>query len=124
MPHIIIEHSQNAELTQPAAKVLETLHSKLASFPTIEFSGIKSRIIKHEDFRLADGATDAAFVHVQLALMTGRDVALRQEIGRGLMELLPELFRHVRAGSEVRLSVEVREMLRETYFYKTSSAGG
>ena len=122
MPHIVLEHSQNAKLVRPAGELLDALHTKLASFPTVNIGDIKSRIITHQTFRLADGTTDAGFVHLRLELMTGRDLTLRQEMGAALLLILTECFDNIRPGGQVSCSLEVREMVREAYF-KTLTAG-
>jgi 5-carboxymethyl-2-hydroxymuconate isomerase len=114
MPHIILEHSHN--LVHPPAhrQVLAELHEALAA-QGLERADLKSRAVVQEEVYLADGEQDRAFVHLQLALLSGRDQSVRQRLGKACMQVLEAHYGRAAVGRRCQLSVEVREMERSTY---------
>ncbi len=116
MPHITIEHSSNVKLTRAAEEVLKDLHEILAAQPSVDMTAIKSRIITHNVYRVSDGAGANNFVHLRLDVLTGRDIALRQQMGEVLLKILVAAFEPITHGDKINYSLEVREMERETYF--------
>lgn len=70
MPHLTLEYTDNLEVdVQP---LLARLHEEVVATGAINLKGIKSRAIKHAQFRIADGDPDYAFVHVGLLIREGR----------------------------------------------------
>jgi 5-carboxymethyl-2-hydroxymuconate isomerase len=57
----------------------------------------------------------AGFAHVEVALLRGRPLELRQQIAREMRRRISEEFAEKVAQNELSVTVEIREMDAETY---------
>jgi len=82
MPHFIVEFTANLEaqgdLPGLLKKINDTLIAQGGVFP---IGGIRSRAIKLDCYRMADGEADYAFVHARLQIGAVRDEATKQRVG-------------------------------------------
>ena len=73
MAHFILEYSTNISDTQLKLAVLfEQLHNAAVETGIFPLAGIRSRAIACQDFRVADGNPEFAFVHLQVKIGAGR----------------------------------------------------
>jgi len=108
MPHLTLEFSDNIEVdVQP---LLARLHEEVVATGAINLKGIKSRAIKHTQFRVADGNPDYAFVHVGLLIREGRPIEVQKEATRRVMKVLKETFGHLFEKRKLSLTVDLKEM--------------
>ena len=109
MPHLVLEYSDNLEFdTQP---LLARLHNALVATGAINLKGLKSRAIKHTEYRIADGDSGYAFVHLNILIRAGRPLETQQEIAKQAMTVLGETFGHYfDQGNYLSLSVDIKEM--------------
>lgn len=108
MPHLILEYTDNLEFdVQP---LLARLHSELTATGAVNLKGIKSRAIRHTDYRIADGDPAYAFVHVNLLIREGRPIAVQQDAARRVMAVLKETFGKRFETGYLSLSVDIKEM--------------
>lgn len=108
MPHLILEYSDNIEVeVQP---LLARLHEEVVATGAINLKGIKSRAIKHTQYRIADGDPEYAFVHVGLLIREGRPVELQKEATQRVMKVLKETFGHFFEKRKLSLTVDLKEM--------------
>ena len=118
MPHIIIEYTANlaseARLPVLLKTVNEVLIAQAGVFPT---GGIRSRAIRLDDYRMADGAADDAFVHVTLKIGSGRSDAVKKQTCDALFEAIKAHFAELYATRYLALSMELSEF-SETGSYK------
>ena len=118
MPHIIIEYTANlaseARLPVLLKTVNEVLIAQAGVFPT---GGIRSRAIRLDDYRMADGAADDAFVHVTLKIGSGRSDAVKKQTCDALFEAIKAHFAELYAKRYLALSMELSEF-SETGSYK------
>lgn len=115
MPHLVIAHSPNAPLTGALGPaLLAALHEALGAVQTFPLESLKSRLLQHDVFIVADGQSQA-FVHAELALLAGRDFSIRQQLGQVLADGLEQHLSAHASAVPCQLSVEVREMDRSTY---------
>lgn len=108
MPHLTLEYTDN--LTFELQPTLARLHEQLVATGAIALKGIKSRAIRHADYRIADGNDAYAFVHVSLLIREGRPLETQQEIARRMMAVLDETFGQRFESGYLSLSVDVKEM--------------
>ncbi len=121
MPHIILEHSANITLPGNSSDLLKTLHDTLvACHPSYNMVDIKSRIITHDHYRVSDGTREQGFIHLQLAILP-RDPDVRKLTAEKLGARLQELFAPSLAGKNYAISVETRELDKNSY---VKAAGG
>jgi 5-carboxymethyl-2-hydroxymuconate isomerase len=108
MPHLTLEYSDNIEVdVQP---LLARLHEEVVATGAINLKGIKSRAIKHTQYRLADGDPDYAFVHVGLLIREGRPIEVQKEATQRVMKVLKETFGHLFEKRKLSLTVDLKEM--------------
>jgi 5-carboxymethyl-2-hydroxymuconate isomerase len=108
MPHLTLEFSDNLEVdVQP---LLARLHEEVVATGAINLKGIKSRAIKHTQYRIADGDPDYAFVHVGLLIREGRPIEIQKEATRRVMKVLQETFGHLFEKRKLSLTVDLKEM--------------
>jgi len=108
MPHLTLEYSDNIEVdVQP---LLARLHEEVVATGAINLKGIKSRAIKHTQYRIADGDPDYAFVHVGLLIREGRPIEIQKDATQRVMNILKETFGHLFEKRKLSLTVDLKEM--------------
>lgn len=108
MPHLTLEYSDNIGVdVQP---LLARLHEEVVATGAINLKGIKSRAIKHTQYRVADGDSDYAFVHVGLLIREGRPLEVQKETTQRVMKILKETFGHLFEKQKLSLTVDLKEM--------------
>lgn len=108
MPHLTLEYSDNIEVDiQP---LLARLHEEVVATGAINLKGIKSRAIKHIQYRIADGDADYAFVHVGLLIREGRSIKIQKEATQRVMKVLKQTFGHLFEKRKLSLTVDLKEM--------------
>jgi 5-carboxymethyl-2-hydroxymuconate isomerase len=108
MPHLTLEYTDNLSFAiQP---VLARLHDELVATGAVNQKGIKSRAVRHTDYRIADGCKDYAFVHVNLLIREGRPIEVQQDAAQRVMAVLKETFGHRFKDGYLSLSVDIKEM--------------
>ena len=108
MPHLTLEYTDNLNFEiQP---LLARLHSELVATGAINLKGIKSRAVRHSDYRIADGDPNYAFVHVNLLIREGRPMDIQKQAAQRVMAVLKETFGYRFEGGYLSLSVDIKEM--------------
>jgi 5-carboxymethyl-2-hydroxymuconate isomerase len=110
MPHFTIEYTSNikaeAHIPQLLAKANEILMAQGGVFPT---GGIRSRAVELEDYCIADGQADYAFVHCNLKIGGGRSEADKKKVCDQLFDALKEHFAELFSKRYLALSLELNE---------------
>lgn len=119
MPHLVLEYSANVPDEPDFALVLRRLHEAMTTVGPFDLSNVKSRAVRREPFRVADGAPDRAFVHLTVSVLSGREARVLRETGDALFAVLRESFPRARAERRCDLTVEMREMQPGLYFKAT-----
>ena len=108
MPHLTLEYTDNIEVdVQP---LLARLHEEVVATGAINLKGIKSRAVRHTQYRIADGNPDYGFVHVGLLIREGRPIEIQKEATQRVMNVLKETFGHLFATHKLSLTVDLKEM--------------
>ncbi|WP_223541602.1 5-carboxymethyl-2-hydroxymuconate Delta-isomerase [Pseudomonas sp. BF-RE-26] len=114
MPHLHMEYTAN--LTDLNADVaLMRLNNTLVGsgqFAT-EFD-IKSRAVKVETFKVGTALAERAFVHVKLALLSGRSSEIKKQLSESLLAVVQDLCEWP-SSIEVQLCVEILDIDRDSY---------
>lgn len=114
MPQLHLEYSANLR-TLDTDKALLRLNSTL--FASGQFNDevdIKSRAVAHEVFRIGIAPQERAFVHVKLALLSGRSPEIKRQLSASLLEVLQELV-PAQAGLDIQICVELLDIDRDSY---------
>ena len=90
--------------------LLARLHAELVATGAVNLKGIKSRAIRHTEYRIADGNEEYAFVHVNLLIREGRPFEVQQDATQRVLEVLKEAFGERFETGHLSLSVDIKEM--------------
>jgi len=113
MPHLTLEYTANLEFD--VQTLLARLHEALVATGAVNLKGIKSRAIRHTDYRIADGDPAYAFVHVGLLIREGRPFEVQQEAAQRVMEALKDAFGQRFESGYLSLSVDIKELCDGIY---------
>lgn len=77
MPHVIIEYTANVEADARIPELMRVLNDVLIGHANVfPVGGIRTRALRLDQYRMADGAEDDAFVHVTFRIKAGRQKAV------------------------------------------------
>lgn len=108
MPHLALEYTDN--MSFDVQSLLARLHAELVATGAINLKGIKSRAIRHTEYRIADGNKGYAFVHINLLIREGRPLEVQQDAAQRLLAVLKETFGYRFENGYLSLSVDIKEM--------------
>ncbi|MBE0685883.1 MAG: hypothetical protein IH585_07770 [Anaerolineaceae bacterium] len=108
MPHLTLEYTNNLDFD--VQDVLARLLSELAATGAINLKALKSRAVRHSDYRIADGNPEYAFVHVNLLIREGRPIEVQKVLSQQVMKVLENTFGHRFENYFLSLSVDIKEM--------------
>ncbi|WP_137819118.1 5-carboxymethyl-2-hydroxymuconate Delta-isomerase [Pseudomonas sp. 2FG] len=110
MPHFIAEYSANLEAEADLPGLFEKVHACLGDSGVFPLGGIRSRAVRMDCFRMADGKHDYAFVHMTLKVGAGRDLDTRRQVAEQLFERIKAHFAELQARRLLALSFEMTEL--------------
>jgi 5-carboxymethyl-2-hydroxymuconate isomerase len=115
MPHCILEYSENLKDKIDNPAILKNIHDVLIATKLFSLNDIKSRAILQRDYLVGDGNPERAFVSLTISFLSGKDETLRKEISRKCLEILKKSFPQSRKELKLSITVEIRELDKETY---------
>jgi 5-carboxymethyl-2-hydroxymuconate isomerase len=121
MPHLKLEHSTNTVETPIPAEFFSRLHSILADSGPFALENIKSRVVSHENYFIAEGDSERAFIHLEVAILAGPEEEVLKHVSARMLEFLKDEFKKTASKNKCSFSVEIRQMRRETYCKETTS---
>ncbi|MBJ9475068.1 5-carboxymethyl-2-hydroxymuconate Delta-isomerase [Acinetobacter baumannii] len=110
MPHFIAEYSANLENSVDFQDLFKTVNDFLGSTGVFPLGGIRSRAIRLDEYRVADGQHDYAFVHMSLKVGAGRDLETRQKVASELFGLIEQFFQPLKEQRLLAISFEMTEL--------------
>ena len=110
MPHITIEYSANVEKDVDVRGLVHAIHEVALASGVFEVAAVRTRAERRDVYEIADGDPDNAFIHVELKVAPGREVAVRQGVAKSVLDALAKLTEARAARSGLALSVEVHEI--------------
>lgn len=114
MPHLRLEVSDSLPRYIASGQLLLKLHSILHRVVGVRISNCKSRVIPIAQCVVGDGEGDQSFVHLDVSFLEGRSTSVRSDAGRELLQVL--IGAYANCGAEPQITVEIRELPRQTYF--------
>ncbi|MCU7649755.1 5-carboxymethyl-2-hydroxymuconate Delta-isomerase [Pseudomonas piscis] len=114
MPHLHMEYTANLPQLDADKALLRLNHALVASGQFSDEFDIKSRAVKVEAFRVGTGLGERAFVHVKLALLSGRSPEIKKQLSDSLLVVLQDLASWP-AELQVQLCVELLDIDRASY---------
>lgn len=114
MPHIHLETTADLFENANIPDILESLVGRLCEFETIDPTSVKAYHLLRSNWHMGQGAP-AGFAHCTVAIVTGRPEELRNRIADGMYAELRSHFSMSLENNEVGITLELREMEKETY---------
>lgn len=113
MPHLTLEYTRNLADFDPA-RALTALNEVMFDSGLFGESDIKSRAVGLDCYQVGVRDTPRGFVHVNVAMLSGRSDEERKALADGLLAALTPLVVGKMVG-EMQLSVETSDLHRPTY---------
>ncbi len=110
MPHFIIEYSSNVEDYVSIQELVDRVHQSAADTGTFPLKGIRTRAVRREQYRYADGHPNNGFIHITARIGSGRTVQVRQETGRKIFDSVCEYLQPVYETRPLGISFELQEL--------------
>lgn len=110
MPHQIIEYSSNLEDRINIRRLVDILHAAAVRLVVLPRAGVRTRAVRRDLYRIADGHVENTFVHVTLRLAVGRSREVKAAVGE---QLFTALTKHIEPSDDsfpVALSLEIQEI--------------
>ncbi len=120
MPHFVVEYSTNIEDKVQIPELLEKLHNVAVETGVFPLGGLRSRVIPCDQYRIADGHPDNAFVHVGMKVGSGRERDTLIAACERIFEVITDHFGPLQASGPLALSYEIRQMDKDLNFRKTN----
>ena len=114
MPHLHMEYTANLPGLNADVALIRLNNALVASGQFAAEFDIKSRALKVETFKVGTALNERAFVHVKLALLSGRPPQIKKQLSESLLAVVQDLCEWP-TGVEVQLCVEILDIDRESY---------
>lgn len=109
MPQIILECTQNI-LEQNLSPLLLEIHKILTENLPTQMTSCKSRVLRHAEYVVADGAPEKAFVHLSIGVLPGRTTELLNTVAVILMEKLKTVFQQSLKELDLQITIAIQDL--------------
>ena len=117
MALLIYEYSTNLPATRLDLQgFMKKMHEKAAETDIFPMAGMRSRAMKCEDFRVADGDPAKGFLNLSMKVGRGRDEATRMRAAEMFWKILLTHLEPLMASQPVTVSFEMRELEESVKF--------
>jgi 5-carboxymethyl-2-hydroxymuconate isomerase len=111
MAHLVIEYTRNIKSEADIPGLLKNANKLIASVSQdMPLAGIRSRALELQNYDIADGAGDYAFVHATLRVDASIPEALKRATSDELFKLLKQHFAALYEKRYLALSMELVDM--------------
>lgn len=110
MPHVVVEYSANLAAEIAPSRLVEIVHRAVLADPAFEIGAVRTRAVGYDDFMIADGDRDNAFVAVTIRIGPGRDAATRKRVSETVATAVADALGPAFERRGLALSVEVAEL--------------
>jgi 5-carboxymethyl-2-hydroxymuconate isomerase len=114
MPHLHLETTADLPENGDIPEILEALVATFSQIETVKPPTIKAYHTLRSVWMVGEGHPEG-FAHLQVCVLAGRPVELRQKMADAMMGVMKASFEQSLSASEVAVTVEVREMDPATY---------
>ncbi|MEM5436417.1 5-carboxymethyl-2-hydroxymuconate Delta-isomerase [Paraburkholderia diazotrophica] len=114
MPHLTLEYSanlaSNENIRALCTKLAQSLDAQREDDQRVyPIGGIRVRALRCEQYCIADGREDAAFLHANLKIGAGRSEAVKKATGDALFDVIKRHFAEAFEQQGLALSLEISE---------------
>jgi 5-carboxymethyl-2-hydroxymuconate isomerase len=115
MPHCIFEYSASIADDPEWPQIIGKIHERLTATGQFVAGDIKSRVIRHDTYRIGNGEPNQSFVTLNLQILDGRSDEFKREISRMALEILLAAFQKSLAEQKCSITVQVSEIHQASY---------
>jgi len=115
MPHLVLELSATVQTPLDHQNICRGLHAVFTDTGLFKASALKSRVVRHNRFFIGDGKGPSAFVHLEAAILKGKPLEVRKDLGEKLHKYLAEAFSDCCERDNCQITVEIREIDPDGY---------
>jgi 5-carboxymethyl-2-hydroxymuconate isomerase len=116
MAHATVEWTANLEGEADIHALLELIAAAMRECGIFPWGGIRVRAIRLDDYVIADGKGDDAFVHITVKMGAGRSAEFKRQFFTSLFESIKGQFAELYARRSLALSLYVEEVDESTSF--------
>ncbi len=110
MAHIVIEYSAGLRYRLDVSEFLAQIHRAALDTGVFPVGGIRTRAYEAENYLIADGHPDNAFVHLNLKVGHGRDLDTRRRACQAIFEVACRHLAPVFDSGPLAISLEMQEI--------------
>ena len=110
MPHLILEYSANLDDTLAAERMVEAVHEAAIESGLFPRAGARTRAVRQDCYRIADGNPENAFVHLIVRVGRGRSEEELQRAGDHIFTALTEFLDPLYCKRPLAISMEFVEI--------------
>ena len=110
MPHQIVEYSSNLDGVMDVRGLVDCLHAAALETGVFPLAGLRTRAVRRECYRIADGHPDNAFVHVLLRIRFGRSLADRERAADSISKALFEFLADLGETRPLAISLDIQDI--------------
>lgn len=110
MPHQIVEYSANLEDAIDVQGLVDWLHAAALETGIFPLAGLRTRAVRRDCYRIADGHPDNAFVHVLLRIRFGRSLDDRERAADSISKALFDFLAVLSARRPLAISLDIQDI--------------
>ena len=110
MAHFILEYSANLGPKVDVSSLLEAIVDEAVATGVFPRAGCRARAHRCDDYFIADGRAEFAFVHLQVRMGAGRSDGEKASTQKALIDVLKAGLQSVMASQGVAVSLELLEL--------------
>lgn len=111
MPHIILEHSSNLEISS-YQDIFASIHTILEQYVNANLNNCRSRARIANNYYIANGNGENKFLHLDVNLLSGRTYDAKKKCGKVIFDKLREFF----TDSKLQITVRFNDVPKDFYF--------
>lgn len=116
MPQIRIEYTDNIVDNIIKNELLLSVHNKIHSICGIRLGNCKSRLIKINNYFIAEGDPEKGFIHAEIKFLEGRGERIKKNLGEEILEILKKHFIESLKRLDLQITVLIEDLPRRFYF--------
>jgi 5-carboxymethyl-2-hydroxymuconate isomerase len=120
VPHLLIEYSANLDPQIQIRALIDKLHTTAIATGVFPVGGARTRAMRRELFRVADGNVNNAFVHLTMRVGHGRSVETRRAAAEAIFAALVEHLDPIYQCTPLAISAEMQEIDPQFSFKKNN----
>jgi len=110
MPHFIVEYSANLDDQLDVPELLKVLNETAVSTGVFPLGGIRSRAIRCEHYRVAEGDPENSFIHLTAKVGSGRPVETLKGAGDTVFQAFTEFLEPIFSTRYLSIGFELTEL--------------